>query len=136
MHSGTIPSAGATDQGWGGAGRFRDAATASWRQSESPGAKRRGSLSSKEARDGRDWHLVFPRAWLRPAVVAVVQADTRSGHRRERRTRRLMLSVDIRATEVCETCSDHGTSANVGVPSQVDSEGDILFHHGSINFFA
>jgi hypothetical protein len=30
--------------------------------SESPGAKRRGSLSPEAARDGRDWHLVFPRA--------------------------------------------------------------------------
>jgi hypothetical protein len=50
-------------------------------QARAPAQKRRGSLSPTAARDGRDWHLVFPCDRSRPATVIPRHASVRSGSR-------------------------------------------------------
>jgi hypothetical protein len=47
-------------------------------QAGAPAQERRGSLSPTAARDGRDWHLVFPCHRSRPAIVIPSHADARA----------------------------------------------------------
>jgi hypothetical protein len=47
-------------------------------QARAPAQRRQGSLSPTAARDGRDWHLVFPCHRSRPAIVIPSHADARA----------------------------------------------------------
>jgi hypothetical protein len=65
-------------EGLAGPRKSRLACVGTGGQARAPAQERRGSLSPTAARDGRDWHLVFPRHRSRAAIVIPSHADARA----------------------------------------------------------